>query len=130
LTSLLGANSGDYLRFGQMIATGDPTLSNPTRSRWFNTSMFSPMLAYTPQTNPWQYPDLTGPKYWNLDSTLSKFFPIGERIKLQFKMEVYNLTNHFVPNDPNVTVTSSLFGSTTDQVNIGRQMQYNMKIIF
>ena len=45
-------------------------------------------------------------------------------------MEVYNLTNHFVPNDPNVTVTSSLFGSTTDQVNIGRQMQYNMKIIF
>jgi hypothetical protein len=130
VTSLLGANSGDYLRFGQMIATGDPTLSNPTRSRWFNTSMFSPMLAYTPQTNPWQYPDLTGPKYWNLDSTLSKFFPIGERIKLQFKMEVYNLTNHFVPNDPNVTVTSSLFGSTTDQVNIGRQMQYNMKIIF
>lgn len=131
VTSLLAMNSGTFLRFGQMIATGDPKISNPTRTHWFDTTMFSPLLPYTPQTNPWQYDDLTGPKSWNLDSTLSKFFPIvGDRIKLQFKMEVYNLPNCFVPNLPNTTVLSSLFGRTTDQANQGRQMQYSMRLIF
>jgi hypothetical protein len=131
LTPLLHWNSGDYLVFGQMIAApGNPVIPNPTRSHWFNTSLFHAPLPYTEQLNPWEYPGLTGPNYWQLDTSLSKVFPIGERIKLQFKMEVYNLPNCFVPADPSTNELSSLFGASTDQLNQGRQMQYNMKIIF
>jgi hypothetical protein len=130
LSSLFMFNSGDFLRFAQMIATGDPAISNKTWTHWFNTSMFSAPLAYTPRTNPYQYNDLTGPKYWNLDSTLDKIFPIRDRIKLQLRMEVYNLPNCIVPNDPNTTVTSSLFGRVTDQSNQGRAFQYGVRILF
>jgi hypothetical protein len=124
-------NSGDFLRFGQLNVNGDPAISNPTRSRYFNTSVFSPPTPYTPRTNPWQYPGVTGPRFGNLDATLSKFFPLmGERLRLEFKMEAYNLSNSFMAADPSVDVYSSLFGRSTGQVNQGRQMQYTLRLHF
>lgn len=37
--------------------------------------------------------------YWNLDVGITKFFPITERVKLQFRMEMFNALNH--PNFDN-----------------------------
>ncbi len=124
-------NSGDFLRFGQMNVSGNPAIDNPTRSRYFDTSVFSPPTPYTPRTNPWQYPGVTGPRYGNLDATLSKFFPLkGERLRLEFKMEAYNLSNSFMASDPNMSVYSSLFGRSTGQANLGRQLQYTLRLHF
>src|SRR5579872_981095 len=129
-SSLLLFNSGDFLRFGAMLAGNDPTVPNPTRREWFNTANFAVLPPYTPRTNPWQYPNLTGPAFWELDSTLSKVFPITERFRLEFRIEAYNLTNSFEPNDPVLNVTSSSFGSSTDQANRGREMQYTLRLHF
>ena len=124
-------NSGDFLRFGQMTVNGDPAISDPTRSKYFDTSVFAPPTAYTPRTNPWQFAGVNGPRYGNLDATLSKFFPIkGDRIRLEFKMEAYNLSNSFIASDPSVDVYSSLFGRSTGQANTGRQMQYTLRLHF
>jgi len=122
--------SGDFLRFGQLNLTGDPAISNPTRDRYFDTSVFSPPTPYTPRTNPLQYPDVRGPRRGNLDATLAKFFPLGERVRLEFKLEAYNLSNSFMASDPSTDVYSSLFGRSTGQANVGRQMQYTLRLHF
>jgi hypothetical protein len=123
-------NSGSFLRFGQMIVNGDPILSDHNLQKWFNTSVFSPPAAYTPRTNPYQYDGLTGPRYWNLDSTISKNFNLTERFRLEFRLEAYNLTNSFMPSNPDVSVYSSLFGRSTGQANSGREMQYTLRMHF
>ena len=123
-------NSGGFLRFGSMLASGDPTIPNPTRDRWFDTSKFQQLPAYTPRTNPWQYPSLTGPGYWNLDTNLSKNFSLTERFRLEFRLEAYNLTNSFMLSDPNLGVLNSLFGRSTGQANYGREIQYTARLHF
>lgn len=92
---------------------------------------------------------MNGQGYWNLDSGLLKVFDITERIKVQFRVEAFNVLNH--PNFENprnstngsATVTSSAFGQTccvtaavasAAQVNpIGepmRVLQLGLKITF
>jgi hypothetical protein len=126
-------NSGTPLSFRNVSAVfegGDPTLDTRTRERWFDTSKFSQLPAYTRRENPWFIDGLVGPRMWNLDMTLSKYFPIRERLHLEFKLEAYNLTNSFVPTDPVMNVLSASFGSTTSQANRGREVQYTLRIHF
>ena len=128
---LLLANSGNNLRFGQMITDGSsPALDNRTPQMMFETSKFTKPDPYTPRLNPWSYPGVNGPKFWNLDSTLTKKFPIKESINLEFRFEMYNSPNGFVWNDPNMSVTNSLFGRSTTQQNRGRECQYSLRLLF
>lgn len=123
-------NSGEFLRFGAMVANGDPRIANKTRDRWFDTSVFQKSLPYTPRTNPQQYEGLTGPKYWNVDLTLAKYFPITERVRIEFRIEGYNVTNSFIPAMPVTDVLNTNFGRSTDQGNAGREFQYTVRIHF
>lgn len=79
---------------------------------------------------PWQYEGVTGPRNVNLDTTLAKYFGIKEGMRLEFRMEAYNLTNSFMAAAPNVNVNSSLFGRSTSQGNRGRELQYCLKLQF
>jgi hypothetical protein len=130
ISSVLLWNSGSFLRFPQAIIEGSPKIDNPTVDRWFDTSKFQVPLPFTPRTNPWQYPGLTGPRYWQLDATVSKMFRVNERFTLQFKLEAYNATNSFIAGNPEVNVFSSLFGRSTTQANFGRDVQYSLKLYF
>jgi hypothetical protein len=131
MSGIFNYNSGQFVRFGGAVVEGDPAIDNPTRDAYWDTSKFKgPLPAFTPRTNPWQYPGVTGPRFTNIDATLSKFFPIAERIRLEFKMEAYNLTNSFMASMPNATVTSSLFGRSTAQANRGRELQYTLRLHF
>jgi hypothetical protein len=125
-------STGDYLRFGAAAATCDPTLDSPTRQQWFKTSCLTVLPAYTPRTNPWQYSGLTGPVYWDVQANLSKTFSITERIKAEFKLAAYNLTNHLNLADPVLTVTDAAFGQAVLQSNTtqGRQLEYSLRLRF
>jgi hypothetical protein len=112
------------------LVTGDPHIANPSRTEGFNTAAFQILPAFTPRTNPWQYDGITGPRYFQLDSTLYKIFPIRERFRLEVKVEAYNLTNSFIPTDLDVSVTSATFGRSTNQSNLGRAMQYTLRLMF
>jgi hypothetical protein len=146
-TGLWTFMSGDFPRFGNMIANGSPCISNPTPQHWFDTSVFSPVPAntYVLRSNPLQYGCLTGPTFWNLDATLIKSFPITERFHAELKMAAYNATNRLNRGDPNTDVTSSLFGQALYQGSpggtfgaqtatygnqSGRQVELGLKIIF
>ncbi len=136
MTSAIYAyNAGNRIRFGQMEVVGDPAIDNP--DKWglmFNPAAFRNITdaAYRVRTNPKSYAGVQGPGYKNLDLNLSKFFRITERVKLEFKMEVYNLSNTFTGADPNLTVTSAAFGKVTSMLRqaVGREMQYNVRIHF
>lgn len=130
LSTMASVYSGAFQRFGQALVSGDPILPNPTRARWFDTSKFAQLPAYTKRTNPWQYEGLTGPRNWSLDTTLAKSFRITERVRTEFRLEAYNLTNSFIPTDPDRNVLSATFGKCTNQANRGRELQYTVRVHF
>lgn len=131
-SSIFYFNSGDFLRFGALLAEGNPRISNPSTEKWFDTSKFNVLAPFTPRTNPYQYEGVTGPVYWNLDMAVSKMFRLEERVRLELRMEAYNLTNSFFWANPNMSVTSSLFGRSTSQRqgNRGRELQYSLRLAF
>jgi hypothetical protein len=132
LVGALYFNSGNDLRFGPMIATGDPKLENPTPEKWFDTSKFLRLPAYTSRENPWQYDGLNGPIYWEIQATLSKTFKVSERVQAEFKFAAYNLTNRLNQADPDMGVTSSTFGQALRQsaATYGRQLEYGLRLRF
>ncbi|MBI4903760.1 MAG: TonB-dependent receptor [Acidobacteria bacterium] len=125
-------NNGPMLTFGAMTATGDPKISNPTRDKYFDTSKFSVLPPYTQRTNPWYFDGLRGFGFWQWDSTAVKYFKVTERVKFELRMEFYNMPNSFMPSQPNLSVTSSLFGKSTGVAggNYGREIQYTGRIHF
>jgi hypothetical protein len=129
-SSIFVFNSGSFLRFGQLDVTGEPGDASRDWNQWFDTSVFKQATPFTPRTNPLQYDGITGPRYWNLDSTLSKNFPLTERFKLELRLEAYNVTNSVMPGNPNLAVTSTLFGRVNTQVNYGREVQYTLRLHF
>jgi hypothetical protein len=125
------ANSGSYLQFPGLAVTGDPTISDPTPARWFDTSKFAQLSPFVIRTNPDHYRDLRGPIYWNIDSTLSKRFKLTEKFNAELKAEAYNLTNRLNRANPDLGVTSTTFGQSLRQgVTVGRQVEIGMRILF
>jgi len=129
---LLTYDSGTWIAFGamQVVKTGSPKLDNPTRNKWFDTSYFVRQPSYTERSNPVYYPGLTGPRQWNLDTTLAKSFRVNERFRVELRMEAYNTTNSIMWGTPNLSVDSALFGRITSQNNRGREFQYTLRVHF
>jgi hypothetical protein len=72
---------------------------------------------------------LRGDGIGNLDAALMKRFDIRERFHLQFRWEVFNVTNSPQYANPVVTVGSTL-GTITSIVNSPRQMQFSLRLAF
>jgi hypothetical protein len=109
---------------------GNPNLSKDERTegRWFNTSAFSSpaqwAIGNAGRGLVW------GPGQRNIDFTLSKYFAITERFRLQFRAEAYNLTNTPYFANPNVQFGNATFGRVTNVSNSARQMQMALKLSF
>ncbi|MBI4904451.1 MAG: carboxypeptidase regulatory-like domain-containing protein [Acidobacteria bacterium] len=132
-STLFTYNSGAYLRFGGMLVDGDPGISNPTSGQWFDTSKFKVLPAFTRRTNPLQYDSVKGPRFVNVDATLSKDFNIiRERLKFELRGEAYNLLNSWTAADPNTAVTNAQFGKlVSSRAGIyGRQIQFSGRFIW
>jgi hypothetical protein len=129
LSGIFTHNTGLFLRFGPMLVNGDPKIDNPTRERWFNTSVFTRQPAFTRRSNPLQFDNLVGPAFRNLDLTLAKQFNITEEKSFELRMEGYNFTNSFMSANPVLDVNAPTFGRVTSQLagRFGRQLQYELK---
>ena len=132
VSGIYSYRSGEFLRFPQADFSGEATISNPGPQKWFNTDAFKVPTPFTPRSNPYQFNDVTGPIFWNADGTISKFFPISESKKFEFRFEAYNLTNSLMWANPVMTVGNALFGRSTGQAttNRGREIQYTLRFIF
>jgi hypothetical protein len=63
------------------------------------------------------------------DFSADKNFRIGEKAKLQFRSEFFNVLNHTNFGIPNTTTTSSSFGQIRTTYP-ARQIQFALKIMF
>ncbi len=134
LTSTAFWRSGRFVRFGSLVVNGDPHIENPDQTKWFDTSVFSAVPAYTARTNPWQYPGLTGPGQFNMDGSLVKSFQTVERFRFELRMDVFNVLNNIAWADPDTNVYSSNFGrsANNDQLTqtYGRRTQLGLRLEF
>jgi hypothetical protein len=139
--------SGSYPRFDNMLVVGDPCIGNPTPQRWFNTAAFAPIPenTYVLRSNPLQFGCITGPRFFDLDATLSKSFKVTEKVQTEFKMAAYNATNRLNRGNPDTGVKNSTFGQALYQgspggtfgqqgatygSSSGRQVELGLKVIF
>ncbi len=127
--------SGQYLRFGSMLApdAAPNTIGDVGPGKfWFDTSGFATLPAFTRRANPWQYDGLMGPDYKNVDLALSKRVPLRNNVKLNLRVEAYNLLNGMNWANPSTTIGASDFGQVLRQADayFGRQLQYTLRVEF
>ena len=106
----------------------DPNLQGSQRSTaaWFNTGAFvQPVYQFgTVGRN-----TLMGAGLTNIDATIARTFHIVEKLKLQFRVEVFNLANHSNDNLIGRVVNDPTFGIVQNQLP-PRQIQLGLKAEF
>ncbi len=123
----------------------DPTLpdSERTPERWFDTTAFVANRAPDGTLLPGNAGRtiIRGPGYVNLDMGFIKLIPLNDRVRLQFRTEIFNLTNtpHFAM--PVLKMSDPAFGRIThtrNPTNFGstatsfanRMIQFAVKVEF
>jgi len=111
--------------------TGAAIASNKTYKGYFNTANFSTPQPYAPFGNSPRNA-VRGYAFWQLDTGLTKDFPITEKAKVQFRAEAFNLTNKTNFGEPNTLYNgagSTTFGVITSTLP-ARELQVAAKIVF
>jgi hypothetical protein len=120
--SILGFGAND-----RPNVVGNPELSNPTTSQWFNTAAFAfpaPGTFGNAGRN-----ILDGPGFQNVNMSLLKNTRFNERVNLQFRAEAFNLFNHPNFNLPDNFLGSPTFGRITSARD-PRHIQFGLKLLF
>lgn len=107
----------------------DGRLPNPTPDRWFDVNAFPvvPLTAFRFGNSGRNI--LDGPGFMSINLGLSKRFRIRERSDVQFRWEVFNVTNHTNFKLPNVNVDAQN-AATITAANPARQMQLGLRFQF
>jgi hypothetical protein len=112
---------------------GTPMLPSGTRtlSKFFNTAAF---IGQTPGTlGNSQRNTAYGPHFRHVDLSLIKSFPVWESVHLDFRAEVFNVTNTANFSTPNAVVqTTSTYGSITamSPAYSPRVFQFALKLVY
>ena len=120
--SILGFGANDRPNL-----VGNPELSNPSTSQWFNTAAFvfpAPGTFGNAGRN-----ILEGPGFQSVNASLVKNTNFSERVKLQFRAEAFNLFNHPNFNLPDNFLGSPTFGRITSARD-PRHIQFGLKLLF
>jgi len=138
--AITGADDYIYTPFySNYDSSGNPT---PGAISCFNSSYVNPIMGYSD----WgPFPAamtgrnaFRGPGSWNLDLGLYKQFFLGERFKLQFRGEFYNLMNHanlYAQTGDNdigsgFTYMDARYGLTANGVKDLRTVQLALRLMF
>ncbi|MCC6859370.1 MAG: TonB-dependent receptor [Bryobacterales bacterium] len=116
-------------------AAGDPMegISGSIVSRldrYFNTSAFSQPADFTFGNLSPRVAGVRGPGMNNINLTLSKWFQIVERLRMEFRASSYNLMNHPIFSSPSTTLGVANFGRISGQANFGRQTEFLARFVF
>ena len=106
----------------------DPnSLAGRSASRWFDIAAFTQAAQFTignSSRNP-----VRGPGLQEADLMMGKTFRVTERVRLEFRGEVFNVTNTPPLNDPNGSFGSAAFGTVISAGN-PRDVEFVVKARF
>jgi hypothetical protein len=100
--------------------------------RWFDTSVFSPVAGFGNLGRN----VVVGPGFKNTDFSIMKITELSEKIRMQFRVEVFDLLNHANFGQPGRVVGSPGFGRIsntrfpTGESGSSRQMQLGLKLVY
>ena len=102
-----------------------------SRTRWFNTDAF---VDRDPANGPFRYGtvarnSLTGPGIVSVDASANKRFQFNESY-VEFRVEVFNLPNHPIWNQPGSQLRTPNFGVINSTRLDSRQIQLGLKFVF
>ena len=111
-------------------------IDNPTVAKWFDTSFGTAASGAA-----WGAPALftfgnggrnilSGPGRVNFDYSVFKNFALTEKLKLQFRTEMFNLFNHAQFDLPNTAIGNPNAGIITSIVGTPRQIQFALRLSF
>jgi hypothetical protein len=135
LSGILTIQSGFPVGISRNVNTNGESaaLSDPTLSKWFDTSTFTVAPTYTFGNVGPVLPGVRTDPARNVDAVLVKNFSIAildRTIKAQFRSEFYNVFNHPQFAAPNSGFTSQSFGQVNSQGNSPRDIQFGLKVSF
>jgi len=127
------ANTGNYnygngYGYERLDLTGSPYPATKTPAEWINTSAFQLPAQYTFGTL--GRDSLRSDWSKGLDLSIFRQFPIEERMRLEFRFEMFNATNTPVWAVPVTNYNAPNFGAVTTTANTARQLQFALKLYF
>lgn len=132
---------GDPYNFSNAVNQGCPA-NKQTIQCWYNPAAFAlPTLApgqsFARDYGNARRGSLRGPAIYNVDASLFKNLNLSERLKMQFRVEAFNLFNTSEFALPYAAVdqagspgTPSLSGSITSTAHASRELQFALKLSF
>jgi hypothetical protein len=122
------SNTGNSGSLDRPNCVGNPNANAPhTVLDWFNTAAFAAPVQSTFGNCGKNV--ITGPAVQNLDLLLSKVFAPIERLRIQFRVEVFNVANHPSFDPPNAVYGNPLFGQIASAGD-ARETQLALKFLF
>jgi hypothetical protein len=131
-----GSSLNNAGAFGQRPdVVGNPVLSNPSRSLWYNPKAFANPLPYNFGNYGRDGGDLRGPSFFSADWSLGKEVrfktPLArEATSLEFRVEGYNLFNRTNLGIPGNAADSSTAGQITSIQGTMRRLQFGIHLAF
>ena len=132
--ALDGTGGSQHAQLVSGVTAGQIQISHPNRAaevaQFFNTQAFVP----TGQVAPGTYGNsgrglISGPGFNNTDMSILKDFALVERLKLQFRVEAFNVFNQVNFDLPNSYVNSDSFGQIRSAQS-GRVVQLALKLLW
>ena len=111
----------------------NPSLSGPISKRlneYFDVSDFSQPASFTYGNSPRMLSNLRSPGFVDTDLSGIKAVPIYRNVSGEFRAEAFNLFNHPTFGPPDTTLGDGTTGIVNSQVNLPRQIQLAVKVIW
>ncbi len=119
----------DYTSGCERRASASPH-SDARASKWFNTGCFTQPGVFSFGNESRVDPALRAEGEDNWDVSVSKFFDLPEKARMQFSAQFFDLFNHAQFALPNANLSSPGFGQVGQQSNLPRTVQLAMRITF
>ena len=121
-------NTGSQTYRPNLVAGQDPNDGPQTVQQWFNTAAFARPDAFTYGNAGRNI--VIGPGIFTTDASIMRNFFFGGTRSLQFRLEAFNLFNHPVWGDPQMSMASPLYGTINTTRIPMRELQIGLKFAF
>jgi len=117
-------NAPGNTQYADTVGTPNKTGDIGSATPYYDTSAWAPVTEVRPGNTGRN--SVRGPGWWNVDLSIFRRFPIGQKVNLELRAEAFNLTNtpHF--NNPNGNVNSGAFMTITGTSNNSPERQFRL----